>query len=299
MRRTLAVACLILLLEASSLGDSRNQVFSDFTTPLPLGPQQTLVLGIVGGWERWDNLDRITTRIALMIRNADRPGLFVETVENHKIDLADELIRRAFPDPSNASMVVFGQSLGGPAAIRLCERLKERGIVVRLLVVIDAVGEGRLTIPSNVLAVANLYQRNSYWPIVGAKQLRAEDPSRTRIPCNAQYRYSYRLWSGKKIEKPPYETSLRWDWMGGHLRMEYDPEVWDLVRDMILAELRSSGAGPPWHGRPVDWASTATPILELNIDSGLNPEGATRSESATTQKVAPRYRVRSVPGPQC
>jgi pimeloyl-ACP methyl ester carboxylesterase len=237
MSRVPAVLCFALLLGVSSQGDSRNQVFSNFTTPLPLDSQQTLVLGIAGGWERWDNPERITWRIGQMIRDSHLPGVFVETIENHKIYLADELIRRAFPDPSNASLVVYGQSLGGSAAIHLCERLKARGIVVRLLVVIDAVGKKRYTIPSNVVAAANLYQRGSYWPIVGAKEIRAADSCLTRILSNSQYRYAYRLWTGKKIERPVKETSLRWNWMGGHLRMEYDPEVWGRVRDLIVAEL--------------------------------------------------------------
>jgi hypothetical protein len=229
-----ACVCVALALAGHARGDSRNQVFSDFTTPLPLDPGQTLVIGIVGGWERWDNPERITTRIAQMIRDSHRPGVFVETVENHKIFLADELIRRAFPNPVSANLLVYGQSLGGPAAIHLCERLKARGITVRLLVVIDAIGKERYTIPSNVLAAANLYQRSSWWPLLGAKEIRASDPSLTRILGNTQYHYSFRLWAGKKIERPEYETGLRWNWMGGHLRMEYDPEVWSQVCSLIL-----------------------------------------------------------------
>jgi hypothetical protein len=235
MDRIQAGMCLVLVLSPYLRGDSRNQVFSDFTTPLPLDSGQTLVIGIVGGWERWDNPERITTRIAQMIRDARLPAVFVETVENHKIFLADELISRAFPNPLNANLVVYGQSLGGPAAIHLCERLKARGIAVKLLVVIDAVGKEHYTIPSNVTVAANLYQRSSWWPLLGAKEIRASNPSLTRILYNSQYHYSYRLWTGKKIEKPAGETGLRWHWMGGHLRMEYDPEVWSQVRSLILA----------------------------------------------------------------
>lgn len=240
MSRIRTVMCLALVL-ASSAQAGRDQLFSDFTTPLPLHPHETLVLGIVGGWQPWNNPERIVPRIAQMVRDARLPGVFVETVENHQIHLADELIRRAFPDSANPSIVVFGQSLGGPAAIHLCERLKTRGVTVRLLVVIDAVGQNRYTIPSNVLAAANLYQRGSYWPIVGAKEIRAADPSHTRILCNTQYRYNYRFWSGKTIEKPASETSLRWHWMGGHVRMEYDPDVWERVRNLIVAELVTTG----------------------------------------------------------
>lgn len=226
---------LILLFHSAALADSRNQVFSDFSTPLPLKPGQALVVGVVGGWESWDNRDRVVARIAQMIRDQHRPRVFVETVENHKVRLADELIRRAFPDPSRANLIIYGQSLGGAAAIHLCERLKNEGIHVRLLVVIDAFGKSSYTIPSNVAAAANLYQRS--WPIEGAKLIRAADPQRTRILCNAQYHYSYRFWSGKQIAKPPFETALRWDWLGGHVRMEYDPDVWSRVLGFIEAEL--------------------------------------------------------------
>jgi pimeloyl-ACP methyl ester carboxylesterase len=226
---------LFLFLHPHALADSRHQVFSDFTTPLPLKAGQTLVVGIVGGWESWSNQARVVGRIGQMIRDLDRPGVFVETVENHKIHLADELIRRAFPDPSRASLIIYGQSLGGAAAIHLCDRLNARGIHVRLLVAIDAFGKSRYTIPSNVAAAANLYQRT--WPIAGAKLIQAADPRRTRILCNTQFRYSYRFWTGRQIAKPPCETSLRWDWLGGHVRMEYDPEVWTRIRDLISGEL--------------------------------------------------------------
>lgn len=248
---------LVLLLAAIARGDSRNQVFSDFTTSLPLRPHQTLVLGIVGGWERWDNPEKIVGRIAVMVRDAHLPDVFVETVENHKIELADELLRRAFPDPSKANLVIYGQSLGGAAAVRLCERLKARGIQVRLLVVIDAVGKDSYTIPSNVRAAANLYQRDSHWPIKGADEIRAEDPAATRILFNTRFHYAYRFWDGKKIEKPADETGLRWRWMGGHLRMEYDPEVWARIRELILAELTS----PPTTSSPDRFAWREEPEM--------------------------------------
>ena len=227
-------ACVATGLIALAWVDSRNQTFDDFTLPLPLKPDETLVLGIVGGWDRWDNPQRITRRIALEIRDARLPGVFVETVENHKVQYADDLIRLAFPNPSTARLIVYGQSLGGREVVRLCRRLNERHVPVELAVVIDAVGSEDYTIPPNVRAAANLFQRDSYWPIVGAREIRAADPERTKILGNWQYHYDYRLWKGKSIEKPEFEEDLRWHWMGGHLRMEYDPEVWARVRTLII-----------------------------------------------------------------
>ena len=85
-----------LVLAASAFADSRNQVFSDFTTPLPLRPGEILVLGIVGGWERWDAPQRAVRRTALELRDMRLPGVCVETVENHKLELARELVTKAF-----------------------------------------------------------------------------------------------------------------------------------------------------------------------------------------------------------
>ncbi len=41
---------LLFLLAVGAWADSKYQMFSDFTTPLPLHAGGTLVLGIVGGW---------------------------------------------------------------------------------------------------------------------------------------------------------------------------------------------------------------------------------------------------------
>lgn len=242
IRQMRLILIVLAAMAAPAWCDSRNQTFDDFTLPLPLKPGETLVIGIVGGWDRWDNPQRITRRIALDIRDAGLSGVFVETVENHKIELADQLIRRAFPDPVTTRVVIFGQSLGGREVVRLCRRLNETGVPVLLAVVIDAVGNEDYTITPNVRAAANLFQRDSYWPIVGAKETRAADPDRTTILGNWQYHYDYRHWEGKVIEKPDFEEGLRWRWMGGHLRMEYDPEVWKRVRELITDAV---AAAPP------------------------------------------------------
>jgi pimeloyl-ACP methyl ester carboxylesterase len=282
--RFLRSLTLALLLATIAPADSRHQVFSDFTTPLPLAPGQTLALGIVGGWERWDHPERLTTRIANLIRAAHQPGTFVETVENHKIELADELIRRAFPDPAQANLIVYGHSLGGGAAIRLCERLQARGINVQLLVIIDAVGKCRYHVPSNVRAAANLYQRSSHWPIVGAKRIRARDPSATRILFNTRFRYSYRFWRGRKITRPAHETGLRWRWMGGHVRMEYDPEVWAQVRDLILAN--SGSRESLTHARQ----STGSNVRYRNRSASYDPARVSAAASHSGRADAPAYR---------
>src|ERR1051325_1069974 len=116
----------VLLVSATYLsGSSKNQEFSDFTTPLPLQPGNTLILGIVGGWERWDAPQRGVRKTALELRSLKLPGCYVETVENHKLNLARELVARAFPGDArrSARIILYGHSFGGMSAVRFARDL--------------------------------------------------------------------------------------------------------------------------------------------------------------------------------
>jgi len=217
---------------------SRYQEFSDFTTPLPLPEDGTLVVGIVGGWERWDAPHRIVRRIALRLRERRLPNVWIETVENHRLELAHQLIERAFDrnrdgqideaERARARLVLYGQSLGGSATVRLARDLHKRhALPVRLAVVIDAIGTGAGTIPPNVREAANLYQRES-WPVNGHPEIRAQEPSRTRILGN--HRFSY---DGKHIDTSE-DAWIRRVFMRGHIKMEFDPEVWARVESYIV-----------------------------------------------------------------
>jgi len=222
----LALAASIVAVRA----DSKNQVFGDFTTPLPLPAGNTLVVGVVGGWERWDAPQRIVRRIALKIRDRRLPGVHVETVENHKIELAERLVTEAFPDPAHARIVLYGNSLGGSASVRFARWLGERGYSVRLLALIDSVGPDDVLVPANVQRALNVYQRDS-WPVAGEPEIKAADPSRTQILGNFRFRYK-----GKSIDLET-EPWVRRVFTKGHLQLEYDPEVWKLVEDHILAAI--------------------------------------------------------------
>ena len=221
-----------------------RQVFSDLTTPLPLKPGGTLVIGIVGGWEPWDKPYRLVRRICLSLRAEAAPGIYIETVENHRVELARELILKAFDfdedgrlseaERAQARIVIYGHSLGGSATVELCRWLSEQGMTVLLSVQIDSVGFHDAKVPSNVRAAANLYQHD-IGPMRGQARIRAEDKQRTEILGN--WRYRYPPWKYVNTEE---ETPLLRMLMIPHLKMQFDPEVWERVEGLIRLAISSN-----------------------------------------------------------
>lgn len=238
-RLILAAAALAV---ASARGDSRKQEFSDFTTPLPVERGDRLVIGIIGGWERWDNPVRAIRRTAIAIRRKRLPGVHVETVENHRLELAEELVRKAFDfdgngrleaeEASQASVIVYGQSLGGRAALRLSRKLHEWGVGVPLLITIDSFGRDSYEVPPNVRRAANYFQREHLY-IKGAPELRAADPLRTQILFNRKLTFKKR----DEVKADEHGWLQRF-FLDEHARVEYMPELWEEIERMILEAAR-------------------------------------------------------------
>ncbi len=244
--RWLLSFCLLLAMAAPMMcAGSKHQTFSDFTTPLPLKPGDVLVIGIVGGWERWD-APRIIRRAALHVRNQQWPGVYAETVENHEIGLAWKLLERAFDWNGNGKLddderagvrlIVYGQSLGASASMRFAHDLNKRDIPVLLVAMIDSYGSGDRIVPPNVQAALNIYQREHLF-IKGESDMKAADPSKTRILGNYQ-RY-YRFKGGWLLGNMDYEDEAwhRRIFLGSHLKIEYDEEVNRLLQQTILEQI--------------------------------------------------------------
>jgi hypothetical protein len=231
----LAAAFLLLVSCAACLW--RGQRYRHFTTPTPIREDAVLILGFLGGREPWDNEQRAVRQLALKLRSLNKPSLLVETVENTKRSLAIQLIDNAFDrnrdgrlderERASAKIILYGQSFGGAAVIKLARQLQSLGIPVFLTVQIDSVGRGDGIVPSNVAYAANLFQ-NDGWFIRGEPSIRAHDPSKTTILGN--FKYGYR---DKRIDI----SRVSWGKKAfriAHTKMEHDPEVWAKVEELIL-----------------------------------------------------------------
>ena len=94
---------------------------------MPIPPGTTLVIGFLGGYERWNNEHRSVRRLVLKLRA--RSGVFAESISNHNQKVALNLIRRALDtnrdgrldaaERARARIILFGQSWGGAAVINI------------------------------------------------------------------------------------------------------------------------------------------------------------------------------------
>jgi len=240
-RRWLLPVVLICLTLSCGCILHRGQRFRNFTTPTPLERNHILILGFMGGREPWNNADRSVRKLALRLRSMNEPGVWVETVENKKRSLAIELIVKAFDanqdgklnerERDTIRLILYGQSFGGAAVVKLARQLKQMEVPVLLTVQVDSIGRGDRMIPSNVDRAANLFQRNG-WFIRGEPQIRADDPAKTTIVSNLEFDYADKRIdiSGVPFMKKAFRVA--------HTRMEYDPEVWARVEELILDSIK-------------------------------------------------------------
>ena len=250
--RRLAILLLVPVCAAATAGcAARGQQYRHFTTATPLQPDAYLVLGFLGGREPWNNEKRNARQLALRLRErfaAGMPPVSVETVENRKRKLAHRLIHNALDrnadgtldaaERRSARIILYGQSFGGAAVVKLARELHALEIPVLLSIQIDSVGRGDGRIPANVACAANLYQDDGLF-IRGEKPIRADDPARTTILGNFDYNYS-----GKEIDLSKVSW-LKKAFRTAHTKMDFDPEVWARVEGMIVHAIHTGACGDP------------------------------------------------------
>jgi hypothetical protein len=221
---------------------SRGQRYRHFTTPTPLARKHFLILGFMGGRDPW-NADNNLRRLALKLQSMNHPLLHVETLENKKRDLAIRLIRNAFDrnqdgrldeqESASVRLILYGQSFGGAAVVKLARQLKEMNVPILLTIQIDSVGRADKVIPSNVSRAANLFQRNGRI-IRGEPHIIAEEPDKTAIIGNFEFDYRQREIDISMV--PWHKRIFRED----HNKIEHDPEVWAKVEKLILDAIQSA-----------------------------------------------------------
>jgi hypothetical protein len=199
-----------------------------------------LVLGFLGGREKWNSVREGVRKLALDIRSRRLPYIHIETVENKKRELALRLIVNAFDFNRNGTLepqekesvrlVLYGQSFGGAAVVKLAKQLQNLEIPVRLTIQIDSVGRHDHVIPANVRNAANLFQKDG-WLIRGEPVIRAADAGQTMIIGNFQYHYKNNQISLSSV--PWWKKIFR----EAHSKMNLDPEVWDQVENLIINEI--------------------------------------------------------------
>jgi hypothetical protein len=220
---------------------SRGQRYEDFVTRTPLAEKHFLVLGFMGGRDSWKAKNHLQ-ELATKLRTMRHPLLHVETVENRKRGLAIELIQKALDRDGNgrleaeeraaARLILYGQSFGGAAVVKLARQLDKLRVPVLLTVQIDSVGRGDARIPPNVARAACLFQRNGLL-IRGEAPIVAEDPRKTTILGNFEFDYRQKEID---ISAVPWHKKI---FREAHTKMEHDPEVWEKVEDLILREITS------------------------------------------------------------
>jgi hypothetical protein len=236
-----AFIAILLSLQIGCAGFGGKQ-YHHFETQTPLKGDQTLILGFLGGLERWDDESRGVRKLAMKIDALKLSNVHIETLENRKRDLAIRFIRNTFDRDQNGflddrerdsiRLILYGHSLGGAAVVETSRELKRMGVPILLTVQIDSVDlvyDDRL-IPSNVKRAANLFQDDG-WILRGEDKIEPENPDKTRIIANI--RFDYRK---KHIDM----SSLSWErklFSLPHTKMDADPEVWATVEQMILSEI--------------------------------------------------------------
>lgn len=211
---------------------------AELDPPRTAPPEGCLVVGLLGGMDAWDDSTKGVRRLALELRDP-AAGLRAETFENRRAGRALAFVRRALDADGNGDLsprearrlrlVIYGQSLGGGAAVALARQLALERVPVELLVLIDSVGRNDGVVPPNVRRVANLYQDDG-WFIAGENPVRPRRPAATRVVLQREFEYDRPPGSTIDIgDLPWYKKAFR----VAHARMDRDPRVWAAVERLV------------------------------------------------------------------
>ena len=154
-------------------------------------PPSAIVIGFVGGRVHSDDPRRPEVHIARHLRATYGDSVRVEVFQNRQREQAHKFILnwlgagedgRHSEGKRRVTIILVGHSWGGSTVVSLARELERDGIPVSLTVQVDSIskhGENDSLIPANVAEAANFYQTGGV--LHGVPEIRAADPSRTRI----------------------------------------------------------------------------------------------------------------------
>lgn len=205
-----------------------------------------VVVGFVGGFVRHDDTVHSPVQVAERIRHDYLSNVYVNVFENRRREQAHQEILKLLDtdhdgalsneEKRNAKIVLYGMSWGGSETVALARELQAEKIPVLLTIQVDSVEkvhENDEVIPANVAEAVNFYESDGL--LHGRSEIRAEDPSRTKILGNFHFSYTSMPAS---CENYPW-----WDraFVKPHTEIECDPAVWNRVEELIRAKLPPAG----------------------------------------------------------
>ncbi len=203
----------------------------------------SIVIGFVGGFVRHDNPHHGAVLFAQRLQERAPKGTYVQVFENRHRQAAYNTIIRLLDrnhdsvlseeEKSQARVILYGQSWGAATAVLLARQLNRAGIPVLLTVQVDSVSKlwrDDRTIPPNVAAAANFYQRHGL--VRGQPQIVAADPARTQILGNFLFDY----------KQSPVKCDEGYSWLDrhvtpSHMQSECDPRLWAQVEELVRQRL--------------------------------------------------------------
>jgi len=211
-----------------------------------------IVIGFVGGFIRHDDPVHSEVQLAARLRQEYPAGVDVETFESYRGDGALKKIHSLLDtnhdgfltpaEKNQARIILYGHSWGASEAIMVARELGKEDIPVLLTVQVDSVAkfyQNDEVIPSNVAQAVNYYQPDGL--VRGRVNIRAEDPSRTRILGN--FRFDYKSTPYACTEYPWYDQFF----VKAHTQIECDPRVWKRAEDLIRSTIGTPVLNGPGH----------------------------------------------------
>jgi hypothetical protein len=242
--RTFLSICAYFFLLATALRPAQTISSQPVIASEPSTAPTAIVIGFVGGYIKHDDPVHSEVQLAARLRKEYAAGVNVETFENRRADSAHRRILELLDtdqngtltveEKQNARIILYGHSWGASESITLARMLEKDGIPVLLTVQVDSIAKRKMNdtiIPANVAQAANFYQ--SHGLLHGDHDIRAADPTRTRIIGN--FRFDYETSSLRCPQYPWYDRIF----VNPHTQIECDPIVWKQVEDLIRANLPS------------------------------------------------------------